>query len=641
MSKHPLHRNPQGVNARTSNKNAVRVEDPPALPPQIHTLPNVPGDDQENLVSADQQLNGLPITIPLWANAAEFPGEFDLLTWFIDNFQVGSEEIEGPITTDQDILVKSARLRSHGPKNYTYSVQLSGGPNGATSLPISIFVDTIDPNGNLKPAALSLPANLPADGVTPAYLTANGGVTLTLPRPVDFRPGDTYKIFYGSGDPNGETGTVPTTGPITHTFSTAQIQGFGPGDHLIAYQFLDRAGNDTQISIPRTLTVRLSDPPVLQAPQIPIAAPLVNKEEAREGILVTVQMITGFLPNDLLYIYWNGIEFGNQRLGVTPIFPLEFVADYATIAAAGSLYLATISYEIRRGIDPYPSPSATVNVDLVEPGTPIIGPGPVDTTLVLPVVRGDSGVSNSLIATDLDGEVRARFTIYAGHAAGEFIDVYYGTGLGDLASTYTVTGAEAADFVVSLLIGSDLIEKYGNGQIPCWYVVRNANNYKQSRPQDVRVAVFSLDGLADPIFDKLFSDGTIRCPQEPWVNVPIRIFDPVTLKDNDKVIISAVRYEYTGAVRPTVPVPGSGVESPELGIGPSERLNGFTYNFALPYFDGDITRRRGWVEVTWSIIRELPVPEQGTSDSVVVLWDIRSSSGTGTCAPTARDGSLV
>ncbi|NVZ85309.1 hypothetical protein HX836_26185 [Pseudomonas yamanorum] len=642
MSKHPLHRNSQVTSIKTKKADAARRDEPPAAAPIIHTVPNDPNDpEQDNLVSVEEQLDGLPVTIPLWPNAAEFAGEFDLVIARIDNFQVFSEEFEGPITDDVDIVVRSARLRSHGPKQFTYSVGLSGAPDVATSLPITVFVDTIDPNNNLKPNALLLPLDLPSNGVTPEYLVTHGGVTLTLPRPIDSRSGDTFKIFYGSGDPDGQTGTVPLTGPITYTFTTAQINASGPGDFLLDYQFFDRAGNDTQISIPRTLSVRLSDPPVLVAPVIPMAAPLVDKEEAREGVLVSVPAITGFLPNDVVHIFWNGIEFGTQRLGVTPIFPFEFVADYATIAAGGSDYTATVNYEVQRGTDNFPSPNATVDVNLVEPGTPVVGPGPIDPSLALPVVRGDSAVNNSLIATDLAGVITATFLIYEGHAAGEFIDLYYGMGEGDLASTYTVLGTEADTFVVTLPIAAGLIEKYGNGEIPCWYRVRNAINYKQSRAQDVRVDVFALTGLADPIFTNLFTDGSIRCPQTPWVNVPIRVFDPVSLKDGDRVVISAVRYEFVAGELPVVPVPGTAVDSPELGVGPAERLNGFTYNFVLPYFDGDATRRRGWVEVMWSIIRDLPAPERGSSDPVVVLWDIRSGAVGGTCVPTTLRGSLV
>lgn len=638
--------------ALAQRPNTVPTGAPPPAPPDIHTLPDVAGDDQHNVVSAEQQLNGLPVTIPEWPNAAEFPDEFDTVRVAIDGHEVFLEEVEGPITGDVKIIVKSGRLRGHGPKLFTYSVALSGLPNGVFSLPVQIFVDAIDPNGNNRPGALSLPTDLPSEGVTPDYLDEHGGVTFTIPRPVDSRPGDTCTVYVGETDDTGTTFAVPPTGPITFTLSTAQVMLQGPGDFLITFQHTDRSSNATQVSIPRTLSVRLSNPPGLLDPVIPFAAPLVDKEEARAGVVVRVLTITDFQPNDEAFIYWNGNEFGSRRLGPNPIFPFEFVADYDTIAAAGSLYTARVMFIVKRGTDEFPSGETTVDVDLVEPGEPIIGPGPVDTTLAVPVVMGDSAVPNTLIATDLDGVIHATFPIYAGRTtlpATEFIDLSYGPGGGTLADTYPLTGAEADGFMVPMTIPRSVVESYGNGTWPCWYRVRNANNYKQSQNQDVTADIFSLTGLADPQFTDLFTPPApsteppfISCVQLPWINVPVRIFDPTTLKDNDTVIIHAVRYAYTGAVQPPDPVPGSEVNSLPIGIGPSERVNGFTHNLKLPYFDGDPTRRRGWLEISWSIVRSGPPPESGTSDPVVVKWDIRSSASTGTCAPiTLRGGSLV
>ncbi|AZE77264.1 hypothetical protein [Pseudomonas synxantha] len=645
--------NTKGLEPRANKPNTWPTSLTPPLPAIIHTLPNVDGDDQLNVVSAEHQLNGQPITIPIWQNAAESAGEYDILRVEIDGNPASLEEIEGPITADVDIVLRSGRLRSHGPKEITYSVTLDGLPPGEFSLPQEIFVDAIDPNGNNRPGALQLPTDLPAEGVTPAYLATRGGVTLTVPRPVDSRPGDTLVVRFGEADDVGKTITVPLTGAVTVTYTTAEIQGFGEGDFLITYEYIDRAGNATQGSVPRTLSVKTTNPPVLDPPEVPNAGALIDKEEARLGVLVTVPTIVNFHPNDWVYIYAGGIEFGRQRLGVTPIFDLEFVADYATLRAGGTSYDVHFNYEIQRGLDVFPSGETIVAVDLVEPGEPITGPGPEDTTLAFPVVRGDSAVNNSLVADDLDGTIHATFPIYAGRTtepATEFIDLYYGTMDGAIADTYELTGAEADGFMVPMTIPRALIETEGNGKIPCWYRVRNANNYKQSRKQDVTVNIFSLDGLADPVFTNLFTPPPpsteppfISCAQTPWLGVPIRIFDPVNLQDNDVVIIHAVRYLRSGPTQPATPVEGSEQNSPPLGIGPSERLNGFTHNFDLSsYFDGDVTRRRGWLEVSWSIIRSGPPPESGTSDAVTVKWDIRSSGSTGTCAPTTpRKGSLV
>jgi len=45
----------------------------PPAPADIDTLPDVVGDDQINVVTAEYQRNGLPITLRQWPNAAESP----------------------------------------------------------------------------------------------------------------------------------------------------------------------------------------------------------------------------------------------------------------------------------------------------------------------------------------------------------------------------------------------------------------------------------------------------------------------------------------------------------------------------------------------------------------------------------------
>ncbi len=638
MSKHPRQPNvsPANIKHAASARLAARV---PARPPIIHTLADDPDDpEQNNLVSADQQINGLPVTIPIWLNASPFPTDFDEIEWYIDENRVGSVELPGPITGDQNIVVNSARLRTHGHKAFTYSIRLNGAPDVATSDPILVFVDTLDPNNESIPDALLLPAGLPPNGVTMDYLVANGGLTLTLPRPLDSRSGDTYRVFYGQGDSAGKTGSVPLTGDIEVTYSIAEVVGFGEDTFLLNYQFIDRARNDTALSIGRSLTVSLAAPPVLGAPQI-TGAPLVDKEEAREGVLVEVPTITGHLPDDWLVISWEGRRIYFERLGVNPTVPVEIIVKYEDIALPGDSYNAAVSCWIERKSVPFPQVTTTVNVDLVEPGTPLPGPGPIDPRLFLPLIRGDSGVDNKLIKIDLAGDIDVTFLMFTDHAAGDFIDLYYGRGLGDFADTYTVLATDTDTTVVSLKIDPALIEKHGNGDVPCWYRVRNAVNYKQSRAQAVEVDIFVLDNLADPIFTELFG-GRIRCIHSPWLGVPIKVFDPTTLKDGDVVRLTALRYLYDGTGSPpATPVAGSQVISDPIDIGPDEVANGFTHNFMLPYFDS--TKTTGWVEVRWTLNRALPSPVNGTSDAVAVVWDIRSGSETGTCAPTVLRGSLV
>ncbi|MGY2285675.1 hypothetical protein [Pseudomonas gingeri] len=620
-----------------SAKNALLVDDdPPAAPPiPTNTLPDVPGDDQTNVVPVSAQVNGLDFDIPLWLHAAEFVGEVDTVVAYLGNRPLGVFDFEGPITDDPvSITVKSALLQQHGDKEIRYTVTLDGG-NLAESDPVTVFVDTIDPNLNNQPEAIVLPTDLPGNTITPEYLSSHGdGITLTLPRPRDSRPGDTWQIRWGASPTATLEGNVPVTGPINVLVSSAIITARGEGDKAITYEIADRAGNFTQTSFPTTVNVQLSNPPTGMLPPIVVGAPLIDKEEARNGVVVQVEAFNDYLQNDTVYCYWHGTEIGYQRLGLAPLFPLEFFAKYDVVAAPGNEYDADVTYLVRRGGDDFDAPPTSVEVNLTEPGVVNPEPGPEDPNLESPLVRGESQMDNVLIPSDRGTDAHATFTLYPGALAGEVIELYYGTAPGELADSYTVQGDEDPDFQVVMDISPDIIEKFGNGQIPVYYKISNAVNYKHSPTQLVSVRIFLLEGLSDPIFEKTSANDALLCAQEPWLGVPIRIFDDTSLQPGDIVVVHAVRYTFN----PVALVPGSEVDSSEYEVRLNDIQDGFTRVMELPYFAlYTATGGRGYVGITWSLYRPSN-GDRGTSDEVRARWDVRSGSVTGTCVPGATRG---
>lgn len=605
-----------------------------ALPPVIHTLPDVDGDSQKSVVSLDQQQHGLPMEILLWENAAEFAGEFDTVIVTIDGFPLPEFKFEGPILENKTINLISGRLRTHGPKEIVYTIILHGSEDGASCLPVDVFVDAIDPNNNNVPSQISSPVTV----ITPGYLDDNNGITFTIPRPADSRPGDTYTVTFGRSPEGVKTGNVPLApAPIEVRYSKVEVERIGKGDHALNYQVFDRAGNATQRPDPVPITVQLT--PLPEQPRAPIivGAPLIVKEEARAGVKVLIREITDANPTDRLTVYWSdggpGVPIGSRQIGPNPDWDLEFTAEYIVVASPGTLYTAAVYYTIEREGVSVPSFDATVDVDLVEPGTPNPDPGPVDGTLVKPVVQGVSPEPNVLIPEDRDSETTtASFTIYEAFAAGDFIDLYYGKNGGDLVDTYPVTGDEDEDFIVAFTIPWLLIEKYGNGEIPCYYKIRNTNNYKHSPDQDVKVRIFLIEGLLPPTFSNLHPDSNnIQCSQLPWLGVPVRIFDPETLEIGDLVVVHAVRYLYEGSsTPPATPVEGSEVSTTPHEVTFNDKNSGFTLTLDLPYFS---LARRGFVGVNLSIERP-GTGDKGSSGDTIVFWDVRSANPSGTCAPT-------
>lgn len=620
-------------------RHSSRLEDPSApAPTPTNLLPDVPGDSQTNVVSRAVQIAGLEITLPRWFPLAD-PGEIDTVFVSVENRVVdvhlfpGGTAIPDPVP----LTIKPGEyLQTHGTKTVSYRSVLAN-LNEATSDAVTVFVDALDPNLNNQPDAILLPLDLPGGVVTPSYLDDHGGVALTIPRPADSRPGDTYTVRWSVNDDLGLSGPVPDTGPIVVMFSRVRIIELGDGDKAITYEVRDRAGNATQTSFPRTVTVTLSEPPVLSDPIIETTpAPLITKERARNRVKVLIENIDDYLPTDRVQVYWGTSLIGDIPLGSFPVFPLEFYAEYPAIALPGDLYTVDVQYFVVRGTR-YPSLITSANVNLVEPGIGNPGPGPEDDTLELPVVTGSTGGTNVLVPDDNGEPATVTFTIPEALVLGDFIDVYYGTMMGQIAFTYPVTGAEPADFVVTGLIEWSLIDHYGNGTIPCYYRIRNAFNYKQSLAQDVAVDVFRLGGLEGITYQKInTTNNTILCTHRPWDlttgGVPVRIFDPAILKVGDRVIVRAVRYAFAD---PSTPIPGSEIPTPEREVGFNDVTNGFIVNLNLPYFaDFSGTGGRGWVGVSWSLFRP-DTGDRGTSDIVQAEWDLRSGSSTGTCVPNS------
>lgn len=621
------------------------VPDPglPAAPEITGLLGPVAGDPQNNVVPKSVQAAGPEFTFDRWFPVASDPGEFDELSILVDGRRTWVENFDMTNMPPDPVVLSlepKAILQTHGVKDIKIEVQhydSTGAPGNLSEYNIlRVFVDALDPNLNDTPPAITLPSDLPGAVVTPGYLDGKPGLTCTIPRPADSKGGDTWEAFWGK-DEEGISGDVPLTGPIEATFPTAKILNGVKGDIPITYRVGDRAGNITQTSDPRTVTVLLDEPPVLGDLRV-VEAPLIDKEEARNGVTVEIEDITDYLPTDRIQVYWNNILVEERSIGAFPIFPMSFKTDFATVSQPGNFYTADVQYFVFRSGEPlYPSAVVNVEVDLREPGIENPGPGPEDPRLDLPVVTGESGLTNRLVEEDRNFPATARFTIPEGLVLGDFIDIYYGTEGGTLGSTYDVVGGEADDYVVALEIEWDIIDSYGNGNIPCYYKIRNGVNFKHSPAQEVTVEIFSLNGLAPATFDNADDHPTygrqLLCDHKPWLGVPIEILDPGILQEGDKVIVHAVRYRHED---PTTPV-GLPVPSLEKEVQFNDIEGGLTIPLDLGDWFRDFTgtQGRGFVGVRWSLFRP-STNDRGISDESKAHWDFRrSGSPFPTCVPNS------
>lgn len=650
---------PKGtLNKKTSGEPQLPMEDweDPATDPTLEPaplidglLPAIPGDTHRNIVNRAMQLGGVTLSVERWDRSG-FANPFETLTVFVNDRPIHVETYEAtddlPDPVVLDLGPKSA-LQSHGVKDIRVHVR-NFGDNDVNYNIIRVYVDAQNPNYGAQPGLIELEDY--GSELTPSDLVGKTGLEFTIPNPADRRGEDTYKVYVGTDEATIDD-SVPLTGPITGEISTAVILAKS-GEIPVRYSLMDRSGNETVLSLPAYVRVRLNDAPVFGTVSV-LEAPLVDKEEARNGATVRLQSLTGHLPSDFLVARWGGIEIYRQLLGMGT-FPLDIPVEFAAIAAGGEFYTADIQLFVERlGDGTYPGPSTSVDVDLREPGVTNPGIGPVDPALAKPDLVGGGPLPsppNHLTEKDRGFDATATFLLPPSLVSGVFIDFVYA---GNVVATYPVTGAEPAGFIVSVTVAWADIDATGNGNdIPLYCLIRDAVNYKHSPTQDVTVEVFNLSGLATAIFNNAqVITGQpnysfyINCTRSPWLGVPIKILDSGMLQIDDKVTIEAVRYAFVPPTTPIgVPV-GTPVESAEYSITSTDINLGLVVPMDLKAWFEDFTGTlgRGYVGVRWKLFRP-STGDRGISDEIRAAWDLVGSGGgvPGTCVPGAsrRSGTL-
>lgn len=645
------------INKKTSAQPQLPMEDweDPVTDPSLEPaplidglLPAIPGDSHRNIVDRDMQLQGVVLSIPLWDRSG-FLNNFETLTVYVNDRPIDirtydhTDGLTDPVMVD---LGPKSALQAHGIKDIRVHV-VNFGANDVNYNIIRVYVDTQDPNYNKQPGLIKLEDY--GSELTPADLDGKTGLGFIIPDPADRRGGDIYKIHVGTNEHPLEN-SVPLTGDIEGIIPTAMILAKS-GEIPVRYSLEDRAKNSTVLSLPAYVRVSLNDPPVFGDVSV-LEAPLVDKEEARNGATVQLESLTGHLPSDILVVRWGTVEIYRQPLGMG-VFPLDIPAQFADIAADGDFYTADIKLTVeRQDGSTYPGSDTQVDVDLREPGGTNPGEGPVDPNLAKPDLIGGGPLPsppNSLSEKDRGFDATATFLLPPSLESGDFIDFVYA---GNVVATYSVTGAEAPGFVVTVTVDWDDIDEAGNGTIPLFCLIRDAVNYKHSPHQDVTVDVFNLAGLADAIFNNAQSvtgqtnfSYYINCTRSPWLGVPIKVLDSGLLQTDDEVMIEAVRYAYVPPTAPIgVPV-GTPIESAWFKINNSDVNFGLVVPMDLRawFEDHTGTSGRGYVGVRWRLYRP-STGDRGISDEVRAAWDLVGTGGgvPGSCVPGAsrRSGTL-
>ncbi|MBV6286289.1 hypothetical protein [Pseudomonas aegrilactucae] len=630
------------IEARTANvrllaegaKRAARF--PAPIPDNV--LPN--GVDlQINLLSKEQWFMGLELSGITWDDTEGLPdASQDVISFYINGQKIKTEyrfdypvdpaSVPATFNIPRDQLGIGERL-------ITFVVENDFSQNEESSDGAVFTVDLTDPNVGNTPIAVTLP-NLPSGEVNEAYLTANGGLTVSIPGYFDEQGGDRYVLKYGKvplSDINGDIGGTPQE----VTISAADIRSLGEGVQEISYWLFDRAGNESKLaSLAEVRVVLTPQPADLKAPLVPAANPVIDQADARAGADINVPEYTNPLRDDKIDVYASETDGSSPVLLKTIYFPtLTTRLSYAELAARGDEYSVNVYYTVTRGSgQPRVSPSTPVVVDLSTAG-PVNPnePDPVNPLLDKPRVFGAvSDTLDVLEPRDKGQPADVKFNFYDPLNDGEIVRVYYG-GLPNPVVEYTVQGGDVADEEKVLSIPWASINQVGNGKIPVFYrIFKNsaATNYQQSETTLVDVSVSTVENMTKPAFVGTAAGATIiNCARKPWEGLRVQVRDVNNLKANDDVELHWVMFD--NYVINNVP---SGAEVPSTkGVFTRKVPAGAAFlDFDIPYYPNmDFTKRVGHCAFFWRIVKAQGAAT-GTSETVRVNYTLKN--GNGYCGPS-------
>lgn len=497
--------------------------------------------DPDGLLPVAVLANDLKIRIPLWEPAPPVPNaeEWLILEWRLKTqteYSELSKEIFSPLPITEPFPLDRVIKRQHfngleGTFDFRYGVKLWSGPRIDYSLPQPITIDRTPIYGQTDPPAVVDPGP-----VTDAVLNADGGVWLEVPDFVeDKKDAVRIAVVWAFSPPPAEQPIVPdfiVDLPANRRVKVDRgiIERLPSGDHYVAYELYDKAGNRSRPSRLRAVKVALGPlPEQLKAPFVPLAPglgagdDLIDLEDAHVGVVVEVPAYGNPHHADQIVVKWGDAELPGVPVGVgANPFPVESPVNWTNLKAqytsAPNTQSTPVSYRIVRGTTDFPLAPAdaiTVNVNLAYTGPENPNePDPVNPTLDLVLVRGDSNTDNHLIDTDNGKPATATIVVYDPPTKDDVITLYWnGVAVAD-----TVTlDAEKADDQVTINVTWDEINAGNGGSVPVHYTLSHPRFENEQRSRTTDVLVDAIPVIMDPPTYPDISDANPDPIDELWV----------------------------------------------------------------------------------------------------------------------------
>lgn len=373
-----------------------------------------------------------------------------------------------------------------------------------------ITIDRTPVYGQQDPPAVEDPGP-----VNDTVLDAAGGVVLTIPDFIEEKKEFvTIAVVWASKPPPANepihpdlTVVLPADRKVLVPRSV--IEALTSGDHYVAYELFDKAGNRSRPSSVRTIKVALGPlPEALSSPFVPLAPDtdgnLIDLKDAHTGVYVEVPHYQNHHPSDQAVVTWGTGALPGVAVGVAEDpFPVEVPVHWAHLKAQYTndpdTQATPVTYKIVRGttdfeLEPSKAISVNVNFGYTGPVNPD-EPSPVNPDLQPVIVRGDSAVDNHLDETDTGKPATATITVYDPPRKNDVITLYW-NGMA-VADTVTLDAEGVGDEVTIDILWPE-IEAGMSGNVPVWYTLNNPDFLNEQRSRDTLVQVDAVPIILDP-----------------------------------------------------------------------------------------------------------------------------------------------
>ena len=593
----------------------------------VNALPNIADGQVNTLTLAEVMTGNITVELTEWPN-------MDAAYWLW--FRLGTEEdwgveheVQIGFGSAEFVLPLGNAAFVHGVNSVLYYVKSQDDVNEKYGAPGVFFVDLRDPNGGQQPDKPILPADMTGNVVSPEYLDQHGGVTFTLPTPLDSKPEDTY-CFYVNG--TEITTDQPAAAPFEVTISAAFFNGLLEGDYELTYTLKDRAGNESVESFDTLIRVVKTSVPVLQLPLIP-EGPAISLDDARDGVWVECDYDPQ-KPGDIVTVIWQG-----ERVE-SVLYPENSVlVPFDVVARPGEEYAGKVKYELNQDKIIHESGEVDVDVDLT-----LIGPpnpeGPdnvINPDLELLTLESSTQEVDAIVPADKGQPATITVPLYDNAKEGDMIAIYYGSLDGLVGNPVGLTAQNVTDGEVSVPLLWPQISAIGNGNIPAFYRIYpedKPENSQQSLDTIIVVTVANMEDLplatfpdADPLVN------VINCSDQPWIRgVNVRLSYP-SFEVGDMVTVHWVLDETYTTPGETEPPTDAPLEETRKDF--PDRVD--VADVAAGYIDVNVpwglwlsALIRGSIVVSWTLFRDENT--SGTSDLSFVRYSLLLAGG-GTCRP--------